>query len=431
MPIKNWPFTFPGNYTVSDAAKIEVANDVAKLIVTASSEIFYNSFDSEGVGGAIDPGDCETPSGLAYCEVKGAERNISDPKFGDASLKLSGGVSVRVAYRNTAGASFWPGVNSNKGTISFWLRPSWTDNPGPTQHMFFVTYSATCGIRTMENRVAIYHLSTEELYAGIWDSSGTLIASMSNAWSPVGSTWYHIEFGWDVDAGNTYLFADGILVAYTTGTTGSRLEATYPTNQVYIGQAGSGGKLKLIDDFFMLDTVLHTANFTPPILAGPPSYYPSDKPWVQPAVSFDPIILTNWTALVEVSIGAGSVGYNLSINDGVDWLYWGGSSWDSTPGDGSDYNDIATITANIDTLDVSPDIILSRIFLISDGTQQINLDNLELTFTPLDVNNIDTIPIMNAFKQTHVLSSEATFPDCMGGRHPFVYPYVGYIGHTL
>jgi len=44
----NWPFTTAGNYTVSDATKVEVADGVAKLIAVDQTD---NDNTSTGFGG--------------------------------------------------------------------------------------------------------------------------------------------------------------------------------------------------------------------------------------------------------------------------------------------------------------------------------------------------------------------------------------------
>jgi len=44
----NWPFTTAGNYTVSDATKVEVAGGVAKLIAVDQTD---NDNTSTGFGG--------------------------------------------------------------------------------------------------------------------------------------------------------------------------------------------------------------------------------------------------------------------------------------------------------------------------------------------------------------------------------------------
>jgi len=44
----NWPFTIAGNYTVSDATKVEVADGVAKLIAVDQTD---NDNTSTGFGG--------------------------------------------------------------------------------------------------------------------------------------------------------------------------------------------------------------------------------------------------------------------------------------------------------------------------------------------------------------------------------------------
>lgn len=450
MATKDYTFGDSADFTVSDALEIEVADEVAKLIyagVPPPDPMFYNPFDDGNFT-------CNIPAGLVNSSDSGYRETVNQ-KFG-ASCWGSNGSSDKIQWLNTASASFFSGATSNLGTVRFWFNPGSTDTSSNERRIFNLDKLASG-----QNKIKIYMVSnTHTLRAQIFDHTSTMLVEIDYDWSGRSAgVWYHMELGWDIDAGLTKFFINGIEVGTSTAT-GNRSETTSPSNWIRLGWTLSRSWTNsLWDDMFVYDYVLHTSNFTPPTSPGLPTEYPANKPWVQSIVEFDPVSLDNWEALAEL-LGAGNeglVGYNFSVDNGITWEYWNGSYWDITPGDGSDYNTIADATANIDTLDfdppASPDKIFIRMFLISDGTQQVELDNLELTYSQLvdicypsaivyghfnaDLNldfRSDGKSLVGTPYNTIVQSTaEKVFG--VGSislpAHPSIFPYVDYVGVNL
>jgi len=110
-------------------------------------------------------------------------------------------------------------------------------------------------------------------------------------------------------------------------------------------------------------------------------YYPTDKPTIKPTSSWQVSGLSTWFGYVE-SLGAGnegSIGYQLSNDDGVNWRYWNGSAWAITTE--VNYNSAAVVGAHISSFSIINEKILFRAFLISDGNQKVELDTIEITAT--------------------------------------------------
>ena len=107
--------------------------------------------------------------------------------------------------------------------------------------------------------------------------------------------------------------------------------------------------------------------------------FPSDEPPIVRTNGFIAAGLTDFTGFTEV-LGPGnqgSVAYQLST-DGVVWRYWNGVSWaNASP---IQHNDAATVDANINLFDTSAEALFVRAFLISDGTQRVELDRVEVGF---------------------------------------------------
>lgn len=118
--------------------------------------------------------------------------------------------------------------------------------------------------------------------------------------------------------------------------------------------------------------------------------YPTDKPTIKPSDSWQALGLIKLTAFAETLGGGneGSIRYQLSSDGEETWLYWNGSSWIIAGDD--DYNDAATIQANIENFLAEEDKITFKAFLISDGGQKVELDAIGIIIEKL-ADNIQAI----------------------------------------
>ncbi len=105
--------------------------------------------------------------------------------------------------------------------------------------------------------------------------------------------------------------------------------------------------------------------------------YPDDEPTIQPTESYEGPGVNFWSSFSETATkGTGEIYYQLSDDDGSNWYYWGGSSWVSAGA--SNYNTASVINSNIGTFSTSTETILFKAFLDSDGTQQVQLDQVAI-----------------------------------------------------
>lgn len=123
------------------------------------------------------------------------------------------------------------------------------------------------------------------------------------------------------------------------------------------------------------------------------SGYPSDKPTIKNKVSFQPALVSAWTAFIETANkGTGEIYYQLSDDDGATWKFWGGASWINDP-DGyegpleNDYSTGATVNSYINLFSAANKKMMFRAFFVGDGSQQIQLDNIELAYDISSVGN--------------------------------------------
>ena len=87
--------------------------------------------------------------------------------------------------------------------------------------------------------------------------------------------------------------------------------------------------------------------------------------------------------------------------------YWGGSAW-GTGGSSAHYNTAATVNSNISTFDATPDKIGYVAYLISDGSQLVELDTNQITYSE------NQAPIVDAGTNKTVFDNQtiAPFSDC-------------------
>jgi hypothetical protein len=108
--------------------------------------------------------------------------------------------------------------------------------------------------------------------------------------------------------------------------------------------------------------------------------YPTDRPSINPSVSFIPGQVDVWTNFTEsASKNGGEIYYQLSDNDGASWKYWNGSAW--AVAGASNYNTAAIVNTNLGSFDTMTGKIMFRAFLESNGEQQISLNNINIGYS--------------------------------------------------
>ena len=116
--------------------------------------------------------------------------------------------------------------------------------------------------------------------------------------------------------------------------------------------------------------------------------FPTDKPHITPVNSFSSPGLQSWDSFEETAIKSGTseIFYQLSIDAGASWQYWSGVAWINDPDgdegtDENDYNTALVVHTNIGSLTTNSEQVLFRAFLVSDGTDQIQLNEITIGFS--------------------------------------------------
>lgn len=365
MGLQSWPFTTSGNYTVSDANDIEIADGVAKLKYFWDTGLtFYANYNSSF--------NADFTTGIATPVVNGSPSiNTSIKKFGDGSLKRPTGADNEY-LRYSGGADF-----SQVGTVSFWI---YFENPSPAYTYYFFGIDAGDGSNEgRENRFELFFTTQKSLSWKVRGADESYIVSISETWNPNSGQWYHIELDMNLTAGESRMFIDGVQLGSTDTSTGTRNGIDDYLYIPYGLAFGSGYSINFyIDDVRIYNVVKHTSNFTPPIaeLSGA---YSITKPYVQPTSQYVSGDVQNWSLFTETLGGnnEGLVKYILSDDNASTWKYWNGSAW-VVGGDDTNNNTASEVSSNIN--EFSTDSFLFRAYLISDGSQQVELGQLDLQY---------------------------------------------------
>ncbi|MFA5125026.1 MAG: Ig-like domain-containing protein [Patescibacteria group bacterium] len=109
--------------------------------------------------------------------------------------------------------------------------------------------------------------------------------------------------------------------------------------------------------------------------------YASDKPTTTPVSSLTMTKAISWNSFAETATkNGGEIYYQLSADNGSNWQYWNGSAWATTTL-ATNYNTATDVNSNISKFTTSTNQIKWRAYLSSDGTQQVILDNITITYT--------------------------------------------------
>lgn len=111
--------------------------------------------------------------------------------------------------------------------------------------------------------------------------------------------------------------------------------------------------------------------------------YPTTTPAITPVGSFSASGIETWDGFSESAVkNGGEIYYQLSSDNGSTWQYWNGSNW-AEAGSG-DHNIASVVDSRISSFDTSNNRIKFRAFLASDGSQQVELDNVSISYSGAD-----------------------------------------------
>ena len=380
------PYTTPANYQYN-SDKIEVDSGLAKLKnLTPTNETFYANYNSNINGSR----------GLGV---------LIGTAVGGASVN---GGKLDLSYNDKRYVNYDANLNADSeqvGCIRFKITPAYSDAP-TTDRWFFCVCKAHNDIK---NTIQLRHSNSGAyLRLHVYDKDGNFVGGhLFGQFLPVAGTEYEIEVNWDFTTGASRLFING---AQNGSTCISTCLRDSNIGLLRIGTDYDAGNYTYsqfkIDDFQVFSTVQHTANYTP--VAIPENPYTDDSPTIYKTLGDSVANIEEFIAFSE-TLGSGNEGdvrYQLS-DDGVTWLYWNGFIW-ATAG-ASDYNTEAECEAHMLDFDPTADKIYVKVFLISDGTQKVELNENQVGYV------VNTAPLVYAgLNKTAIYNVAITpFSDCL------------------
>jgi YD repeat-containing protein len=374
MANKHYDYNTPAEYTYN-SAKIEVSGDLATLKENLSN-VYARWHLNESSGIVVSDSSGNSRNGTA---INMDDSNWVSGKLGNC-LSFNG-INEYVEFGNIFKIS-----KTTPFSLACWFK---TSNGCPTS-----TYGMMMGKQGFISSQTGYSFGMNtngsisvRLVYSVPSNQFIHVTSISTGWND--NSWHHIVVTYNGNglASGIQVYIDNSLQSLTI------IKDTLGTGDIIVNYDFQLGARDAVGDYYggLLDecniynkvlTVAEIAFIYNSGIGRENWYYFSDKPTIRPNASWQVIGIANWFAFNEtLGVGnEGSIGYNISDDDGVTWYYWNGSAWISG-GDSSHYNSSIIIGANIETFSIITEKILFRAFLISNGTQKCELDNNEIVAT--------------------------------------------------
>ena len=424
-------FTFDNN-------KIDISAGSAKLKPSAVSGNYQNDFSSdvdfvydntraEFAAGRLQQVDKRPANSTFYASFNTNENGnwgngvLTGTLFGGAavsggSLDLRGGILKYADYSP---------VNNIAATQQGCIRIKWTPNyngsPASSQNIVDVSN----GIDN-NNRMAIGHASTGEIFFALFDAVGVSIyvSNFYGAFAAVAGTEYEFEANWDITAGSTRFFIDGTQFGATKIDVG-----VFSLAGQIVMRLGSTAALTSfadcqINEVLIFSTVQHVADYVPD--------------WTN---IYETIYLTNFVEVPEYEkIGIGGIisidsfsiddtnaRYVIQVAQSGNYLYWDGLAWVISNLSYAQANNEADFNTNIGSITITGEIYIQLGIVFDNTNTQGYCDDLDLLLTvdgvyPVDnptilVNSSWYIDELINFLQTATIAGSDNITYVIGGKY--------------
>ena len=369
----DWPFSSEANYTY-DAGKIEVTGGAAQMADQGGGHACSGT--ATACSTHSNQNSCQGQSGCLW--LAGTPSSTTNPGFsttltpwvtgswGTVNPRFSRptggnpGRYARINFPNTRNQvsggyfeqSFTTAGAAAVATLSFdWLVNRYT-GPADTLHLY-VFVDSTSGEPTIGQEV--------------WDS-GDITGTIS--WTSVNN----LDVASKITGAGTYYLKIVAYIDYRDSGANRSYRVGY--DNVLLSWAGDGDCLGTATacDTFGDQTSCEGQDGCSWVSA---ASYPTDRPAIYPNDSYNASGVSEWSVFDETATkNGGEIYYQLSDDDGATWQYWDGSSW-STAG-ASDYNAASAVSSSISEFSTTTGKIMFKAFLESDGSQQVQLDNVRI-----------------------------------------------------
>jgi len=394
MAVFTTSFTTPGNYTY-DSNEIEVSGGLAKLrenLVDVYARWHMN--ESAGTNVPDDSGNARD----------GTATNMEDSDWVAAKLNnglLFEGTDEHVDFGNIAGFQ-------STDAFSFICWAKYTS----ANSMALIGKMQSSG----QLRGWLFFVSSGNVHAMLRSSAGSYVL-VSTVATFNNDSWHHIAISYSGsgDAAGIIIYINSIPQSVTVAS--DSLGGGSILNNVSCQMGGRQGDDPLTGT--LDEAVLYNVEVAPSIITS--SYnagagretctFYTDGPEIYKTAGDSDGPTKSWNNFQETLGGGnqGTVAYQLS-EQGTTWKYWDGGAW-SVAG-ASNYNIASIVDANIGDFPTAQNAIFIKSFLISDGTQSVEIDELQATFTSNQSPLVDAGTNKNTFDNLSIFPfSDCSFSD--------------------
>ncbi len=326
-------------------------------------------FDSKlivGLGSGTDDAEIWQYDGSVWSQIGGDDLNGS----------WTGGTYERVRAMAVYNGELYTGIGdtAGDGEVWKWNGSSWSQlggdslNSGWTNVIEYVTT-----LIDYKGKLFAGTGVTGNADAAVWSLGNN--AFLSSDQTSQDTNWHHIAATYD--GATMKLFIDGVedSSASASVTVPDNSQPLYVGSKRGSGASGEGqGYFEGSIDEVRLSSTARTAFTTKP--------YTNSKQTVSLAnAAFTSGIESYELFTATETLNGGSIGYQLSNDDGITWRYWTGSAW-ATTATVDDINTQAEVNANIAAFPVTFEGLKWRAVMTSNGDQRVTLDSVTVEANP-------------------------------------------------
>ena len=346
IQIKTANFATITDYTYNTSL-ISVSSNQAQLVAVANPGTFSQAYASS-LGFTFNAAFTAIAAGLSQIDTRPVSENfyahlnsIGTANWSSASTTgtLGGTTSFSNGKLNIGNNGYiqWASTDGVQiGAFRFRVTPAYSGIPASAQLFFAVGVTGF-----LASRIELYQSSAGNLTLVVVDNVGAYIINVNlGAWAPVSGTEYEFELNYDLTAGATRLFINGVQFGATQVAIGTRAVSNLMGSGIDSGTYVSNYAIRYIQVF---TAVQHTANYASPIV--PPQDFIFNADIITLPI-FSGIYATI-QALTSASItDTNSPGYTINNQ------YWNGSAWVASNSTYGQSNSAAQVITNIATFPV-------------------------------------------------------------------------------
>ncbi len=288
---------------------------------------------------------------------------INNPTYGatgrgiDTVLEFSG-VSQRIDVPNSSD------VSMGYGTWEAWIYPtSFSDHA--YHAVISKNYSSAYwfGLYNTTGKIQLWVGGTAKF---------TSIASVSlNTWSHIVATWDGSNIRFYINGALVETIANSSPIKTNSVKAGIGADESYPNLYEFTGRIG---EVALYNGEVLSDSeILQNYN------NGLKKYNNGIFTITKTTGNSAPHISTFTSFIVTQGVTTGTLSYQIS-NDGINWKYWDGSTWSNAGASQSNIESI--VNTKIGSFPSTLNSIYVKTFMASDGNQSVELDKIQIDYTP-------------------------------------------------